>query len=128
MAGGLRMHAARLAIASGLLTVLASGVSLFGAQANGEGAAAPLGVWFDLAVGLAWVVTGAGLVARRAWAVWSASVGALATVAAFGALGFNILHGGHSETRSIVAMMLRTLVWQAIMVAAWRDTLEGSRP
>ncbi|WP_457094415.1 hypothetical protein [Microvirga sp. P5_D2] len=127
-AGGSRMHAAGLAIAAGLLTALAGGVSLSVAQATGEGAAAPLGGWFDLAAGFACIVTGAGLLARRAWAVWSASAIALATVTAFGTLGFHILQGGAYETRTMTAMMLRAVISQAIMVAAWRDALEGVRP
>ncbi|WP_262266328.1 hypothetical protein [Microvirga yunnanensis] len=128
-AGGLRTHvAAGLAIAAGLLTVLSGGMSLLVGRTTGEETAASLLFWLDLAAGFACVVTGAGLLARRAWAVWSASVIALATVAAFGALGFHILQGGAYATRTIAAMMLRTVISQVIMVAAWRDALEGGRP
>ena len=77
--------------------------------------------WFDLAAGVVGVLAGAGLLARGAWAVW------LASVAAFGAVGFHILHGGDYETRTLAAMLLRIVIWQAIMVVAWRVALSGFR-
>ena len=57
--------------------------------------------------------------------VWLASASALATVAAFVALRFHILQGRACETRTIAAMMLRMVIWQAIMVVAWRGALNG---
>jgi len=45
------------------------------------------------------------------------------TIAAFGAVGLHILQGGAYETHTIAAMMLRAVLWQAIMVVAWRGAL-----
>jgi nitrate reductase gamma subunit len=84
-----------------------------GQAGSGAGAVAPLETWFTLGAGLLCVLAGAGLLARRAWAIRLASANALATVAAFVALRFHILQGGACETCTIAAMMLRMVIWQA---------------
>ncbi|WP_262030145.1 hypothetical protein [Microvirga sp. Mcv34] len=114
---------ATVAILFGLVTILSSGRALFGQPPAGAGAVVPIVPWFNIAAGLASVLAGAGLLAREPWAVWLASLMALATTAVFGTLGVHIAQGGACDVRSIGAMMLWTVAWQTVTVVAWRSAL-----
>ena len=114
-ARGLRIVAA-IAVAFGLLTLGEGGTVLFGSEAArlAAGAYVPFVLWFNFLAGYVYVVAGAGLWARRRWAVWLALSVAVGTAAVFAAFGIHMLLGGAFEMRTVAAMALRTTVWAAI--------------
>jgi hypothetical protein len=118
---GLRI-AAGVAVLFGLLTIVSGGRALFGGpEARAAvGDAVPFVLWFNTLAGFAYVAAGAGLIARRRWAVWLSAAILLATLAVFAAFGLHVLQGGTFETRTVGAMTLRAAVWLAISVVAFR--------
>ncbi|SFU21057.1 hypothetical protein [Sedimentitalea nanhaiensis] len=114
--------AAGVAIVFGLLTVLSGGRALFGsAEARAAvGNAVPFVLWFNFVAGFAYVVAGIGLFLRHRPAVW-VSIGILLTTClVMLAFGLHLLLGGAYEIRTVGAMILRTGVWAAISIVAWR--------
>jgi len=120
-ARGLRIAAA-IAVAFGLLTVREGGTVLFGSEASrvAAGHYVPFVLWFNFLAGFVYVVAGAGLWARRRWAVWLALSVAVGTAVVFAAFGILILLGGAFELRTMAAMSLRTTVWAVIFAYAYR--------
>jgi len=120
---GLRIAAA-VAVAFGLLTLGEGGTVLFGGEAARleAGHYVPFVLWFNFLAGFVYVVAGAGLWARRRWAVWLALAIAVCTAMVFAALGIHILLGGAFEARTVAAMSLRTTVWAVIFTHAYRRT------
>jgi hypothetical protein len=120
-APGLRVAAA-VALAFGLLTNKEGGTVLFGSEAArlGAGHYVPFVLWVNFLAGFVYVVAGAGLWARRRWAVWLALSIVIGTAAVFAAFGVHILLGGAFELRTVAAMTLRTAVWAAIFGYASR--------
>lgn len=114
--------AAVVALAFGALTVLSGGRALFGgadAQAA-VGNAVPFVLWFNFLAGFAYIVAGIGLFLRHPPAVWI-SIGVFASTALVAmAFGYHVMQGGAFEMRTVGAMILRTGVWAAISVVAWR--------
>jgi hypothetical protein len=120
-ARGLRIAAA-VAVAFGLLTIREGGLVLFGPDAArlAAGRYVPFVLWFNFLAGFVYVLAGAGLWARKRWAVWLALVVAVGTITTFAALGVHILLGGAFEMRTVAAMALRTTVWAVIFAFASR--------
>jgi hypothetical protein len=89
--------AAVVAVAFGALTILSGGTALFGGpEARAAvGDAVPFVLWFNFLAGFAYVAAGIGL--------W-----------------LHVAAGGAFEPRTVGAMMLRSLVWLAIAILAWR--------
>ena len=119
------MQAASLvAVAFGLLTLKEGGTVLFGGpQARAAaGQVVPFVVWFNFAAGFAYVAAGVGLWLQRRWALWLAVAIAASTGLVFAAFGVHVLGGGAHETRTVVAMTLRTLVWVVLATIAWKAT------
>lgn len=117
------MRAASLvAVAFGLLTLKQGGTVLFGGpQARtAAGQVVPFVLWFNFAAGFAYVAAGGGLWMQRRWALWLAVAIAASTGLVFVAFGVHVLGGGAHETRTVVAMTLRTLVWAALAALAWK--------
>ena len=114
-ARGLRI-AATVAVAFGLLTVSEGGAVLFGSEASrvAAGHYVPFVLWFNFLAGFVYVIAGAGLWARRRWAVWLALSIAAATAVVFAVFGIHIFLGGAFEMRTVVAMALRTTVWAVL--------------
>ncbi len=110
------------AIVFGAVTIRAGGSVLFGSDEARRAAGAYVGfvVWFNFLAGFAYVLAGAGLLARRRWAVGLAAGIVAATLVVFLAFGLHIAAGGAWEPRTMAAMTLRTLVWAAIATIAWR--------
>lgn len=133
-AGDRGLHAAAAgAIVFGILTIIAGGRALFGGlEARAEvGNAVPFVLWFNFGAGFFYVLSGAGLFARRKWAAWLAGLIVLATLGVFGAFGFHILQGGAYEMRTVGAMIIRAVVWTIIAAVAWRTILavnSGTQP
>lgn len=118
---GIRI-AAVIAVLFGLLTILSGGRALFGGAAAqaAAGDAVAFVLWFNFAAGFAYVAAGIGLFLRAKWAVGTAAVIAITTLLVFAAFGVHILTGGAFETRTVGAMVLRSLVWIAIAVVGYR--------
>ncbi|HMM47334.1 MAG TPA: hypothetical protein PKC12_05075 [Thiobacillaceae bacterium] len=113
---------ALIAVGFGLLTIREGGLILFGdaAARAAAGNYVPFVLWFNFLAGFAYVVAGTGLWGMRRWAVWLATAIAVATGSVFAAFGVHILTGGAFEPRTVVAMSVRTAVWAAIAIVAWR--------
>lgn len=111
-----------VAISFGLLTIREGGAVLFfdGPAHAAAGNYVPFVLWFNFLAGFAYVITGIGLWMRRRWAVALAVAIAAATALTFAAFAAHVYFGGAFEQRTLMAMSLRTLVWVAIAVVAWR--------
>lgn len=118
---GMRI-AAGVAIVFGILTIASGGRALFGgAEARSAvGDAVPFVLWFNTVAGFAYVAAGLGLLARQRWAAWLSAAIAIATLAVFAAFGLHVAGGGAYEARTVGAMTLRTVVWLAIAISAFR--------
>lgn len=114
-----------VAVAFGLLTIREGGTILFGGEAARAlaGDYVPFVLWFNFLAGFAYVIAGAGLWLRHRWAVWLAVAIAGATGLTFAAFGAHVYAGGAYETRTVIAMSLRTLVWVAIAALSWRSLI-----
>lgn len=103
-----------VAVLFGAATVWSGGNVLFGSGAGAAGNYVPFVVWFNFLAGFAYIAAGVGIWRRRPWATALAAALALLTAAAFAAFGGYVATGGAYETRTVVAMTIRTLVWTAI--------------
>jgi len=114
-----------VAIGFGLLTLKEGGLTLAGdaAAVAAAGNYVPFVLWFNFVAGFAYVIAGAGLWMQQRWAVWLAIAIAATTALVFAAFGAHVASGGLYEQRTVIAMSLRTLVWVAIAVVAWRRIL-----
>jgi hypothetical protein len=111
-----------VAIGFGVLTIREGGMTLRGdaAALAAAGNYVPFVLWFNFLAGFAYVIAGAGLWLQQRWAVWLAVAIAAATALTFAAFGVHVFSGGAYEQRTVIAMSVRTLVWVAIAVIAWR--------
>jgi hypothetical protein len=119
---GMRVWAISLvAVAFGLLTLKEGGTVLFGDEVARAAAGnyVPFVLWFNFLAGFAYVVAGAGLWLQQRWAVWLSAAIAAATALTFVTFGVHIYSGGVFEIRTMIAMIVRTLVWVAITAIAW---------
>ena len=111
-----------VAVLFGLMTIKEGSTVLFGSEAarTAAGAYVPWVLWFNFLAGFAYVAAGLGLWWRQGWAAGLALGIALATAVVFAAFGVHAVNGGAYETRTMAAMALRTTVWLAIGILAWR--------
>jgi uncharacterized membrane protein (DUF2068 family) len=114
-----------IAVGFGLLTIKEGGTILFGdaAARAAAGNYVPFVLWFNFLAGFAYVIAGIGLWRQQRWAAWLAAAIAVATALTFAAFGAHVATGGAYEQRTVIAMSLRTLVWTAIAVLAYRRLL-----
>ncbi len=112
---------ALFALLFGLMTIRAGGLVLFtdGAAHQAAGDYVPFVLWFNFIAGFLYLVAAAGIWMQRRWAGWVALLIAVSTLIIFAALAVHILAGGAYETRTIVAMTLRSTVWVAITWATF---------
>jgi hypothetical protein len=106
----------------GAATVVAGGRVLFGpVEARlAAGHYVPWVLWFNFAAGFAYVAAAVGIALQRRWAgVLSAAIAAGTTLVA-AALALHVATGGAYERRTVEAMTLRTVVWVAVALWAWR--------
>jgi hypothetical protein len=114
---------ALIAIAFGIVTIVAGGRTLFG----GVEARAAAGdivsfvLWFNFVAGFAYVVAGTGMLLSKRWAAYLSATIAVATIAVFIGLGIHILGGLAFEARTVGAMSFRSVFWIAIAVLTWRQ-------
>jgi hypothetical protein len=71
-----------------------------------------------IAAGFAYVAASVGLWFFQRWAAWLAVALAFATVVAFGLFGVHVAQGGRYETRTLLAMVVRSTFWIVIAVLA----------
>ena len=114
-----------IAMLFGILTVKSGGSVLFidGIAREEAGNYVPFVLWFNFFAGFAYLLAGAGLFLQKQWAVWLSPLIAVANAIVFSLLGLHILDGGLYETRTVVAMTLRTGVWTCIAVFAYRKLM-----
>ncbi|MBI5625885.1 MAG: hypothetical protein HY935_01590 [Nitrosomonadales bacterium] len=118
---GIRIRAISLvAVVFGLLTIKEGGAVLFGDEAAriAAGNYVPFVLWFNFVSGFAYVVAGIGLWLQQRWSAWLAAAIATAIVLTFTAFGMHINSGGAYEQRTVIAMIMRTLVWVVIATLA----------
>ena len=106
----------------GLMTLREGGSVLFvdGAAREAAGDYVPFVLWFNFLAGFAYIAAGFGLWLSQAWAARMALGIAVVTLLMFGALGLHIAADGAYETRTVVAMTLRSAIWLVIGTIAWR--------
>lgn len=111
-----------IAVLFGLLTLREGGAVLFvnGADRLAAGNYVPFVLWFNFSAGFFYVVAGVGLWFRRTWAARVALWIAVATLIVFAAFGWHVVSGGAYETRTVVAMTVRSTVWLLIAAIGWR--------
>jgi len=107
-----------VAIAFGVLTVFSGGRTLLGSA--DMGAVVPFVLWFNTLAGLAYVIAGVGLWLGLRWALPLSLAILAATLLVFAGFGLHVARGGAYEMRTVLAMALRSAVWGAIALAAWR--------
>lgn len=114
-----------LAVTFGLLTIKSGGSVLF---INGEdrlaaGHYVPFVLWFNFSAGFVYIVAGVALWLQRTWVAWLSLVLAGSTLVIFVAFGLYILNGGEYETRTVIAMSLRSGIWIMIAAFTWHRFL-----
>lgn len=116
-----------VAVLFGALTIASGARALFGgAEAQSAlGNIVPFVLWFNFAAGFVYLLAGGGLLANRRWGAYLALLLAVATVAVFAAFGAHALSGGAFETRTVMAMTLRSLFWIAVAALAYRALLRA---
>lgn len=106
----------------GVLTLKEGGSVLFidGEARRAAGEYVPFVLWFNFITGFAYILAAVGLWLQRRWSIWLAFLVAGATLVVFAAFGVHVYLEGAFESRTVIAMTLRTLIWLTIAVVAWR--------
>jgi len=110
-----------VALAFGMLTIKSGGAVLFidGPARQAAGNYVPFVLWFNFLAGFAYLLAGVGLFMQKSWAPLLSILIAAATIVVFALLGLHILNDGAYETRTVLAMSLRTIVWVSIATFAY---------
>jgi hypothetical protein len=114
--------AALVALVFGVLTLISGGSVLFGGAAvqAAAGNVVAFVLWFNFLSGFFYVLAGIGLFLWKRWAAQLSALLALAILIVFAAFGWHVASGGAFEMRTVGAMVLRSGVWIAIVIAACR--------
>lgn len=107
---------AAFAAGFGLMTVYSGGSVLFidGEARRNAGNYVPFVLWFNFLTGFAYIAAAYGMVMRYRYVVGLSILITGSTLTVFAAFGYFIIMGGEFETRTVVAMTLRSFVWVAI--------------
>ena len=110
------------AIVFGVVTVLTGGRALFGSLESRAdfGNVVPFVLWFNFLAGFVYIVAGAGLLLGRRWAVYTSLLVAVSTILVFVAFGVHVIGGGAFESRTIGALIVRSLFWIAVTIVSIR--------
>ena len=111
-----------MAVIFGLAAIRESGAVLLGDAyaVQAAGRYIPFVLWFNFLAGFGYVAAGIGLWLRQRWAACLAFAIAVGTLAVFAAFGVHVASGGAYELRTVIAMSLRSAVWLAIALLAYR--------
>lgn len=105
----------------GIATVKEGGTVLFTeAGQQGAGNFVPFVLWFNFFAGFVYILAGIMLFKLKSCSRKLSAVIAIATTIVFTLLGVHILNGGAFESRTVVAMTLRSGIWIAIALLAFR--------
>lgn len=104
-----------LAVVFGVATLLEGGNVLWGGpDARAEaGNVVPFVLMFNFGAGFAYVAGGLATLLGREWSIWVARGLAISTLLVFAVFGVHVLSGGSHETRTLIAMTLRSGFWVA---------------
>ena len=113
---------ALVAIIFGVVTIVVGGKTLFGGTEvrTAAGNIVPFVLWFNFVAGFAYIIAGARLFLCKRWAAQLSAAIAAATIAVFIAFVIHIFLGGAFESRTVGAMIIRSVVWIVIAVSACR--------
>ena len=105
-----------VALVFGMLTIKSGGAVLFidGPDRQAAGNYVPFVLWFNFLAGFAYLLAGVGLIMQKSWAPLLSIFIAAATIIVFALFGLHIFTDGAFETRTVLAMSLRTIVWVSI--------------
>ena len=111
-----------IAIVFGMMTINSGGNVLFvdGPARIGAGNYVGFVVWFNFIAGFFYIITGIGLWFKQPWAIKMSLTIAATTLLVFSAFGIHILMSGDYEIRTVIAMILRSVVWIVISMAVIR--------
>ncbi len=111
-----------VAIIFGLMTLKEGGLVLFGPQEYEQQAGNYVAfvLWFNFIAGFFYIVAGVCLFLQKQVGIRLAIIIALSTVIVFVAFAVHIFSGGEFETRTLIAMSLRSLVWIGIAVFSFK--------
>ena len=111
-----------VAIVFGLLTIKSGGAVLFIDCAGREAAGnyVPFVLWFNFCAGFLYLAAGGGLLMQKKWAAKLSIVIAVATIIVFALFGLHVMNDGLYESRTVIAMSIRTLVWTSISIFVYK--------
>lgn len=117
-----------MAVVFGVATLLEGGTVLWGGPAARAeaGNVVPFVLMFNFGAGFAYVAGGLATLLGRGWSILVARGLAISTLLVFAAFGVHVLSGGSHETRTLIAMTLRSGFWVAQALLLPR-LLEGGR-
>ncbi len=120
----LALFSAIVAIIFGSVTVFSGGSVIFFSEfARAAGDYVPVVVWFNFLAGFFYIIAGIGLFLWRRWGIVLSIAIAVLTLLVFAGLGIYILQGGAYEIRTVIAMVIRSVMWTGISVMtnlAWK--------
>jgi len=113
----------------GLLTIKSGGAVLFidGEARQAAGHYVPFVLWFNFCAGFVYIVAGIALWLMHSWSAWLSLLLAISTLLIFAAFGLHILNGGDYETRTVMAMTLRSGIWTMIAFFTWNLFLRNKK-
>ena len=111
----------------GLLTIKSGGSVLFidGEARLAAGNYVPFVLWFNFCAGFLYILAAIALWLMRTWSAWLSLLLAISTLLIFAILGLHILNGGEYETRTVIAMTLRSGIWTMIAFFTWNHFLRN---
>lgn len=109
-----------IAIVFGIMTIKSGGTVLFvdGPARIAAGNYIGFILWFNFLAGFLYVIAGIGLWIKQQWSEKLSIFIAIATLSVFAAFGVHILLGGNYEMRTVIAMILRSVIWITIAMIA----------
>lgn len=124
-----RYFLAAVALVFGAATIKAGGeVLIFNEQARTvAGNYVPFVLWANFIGGFLYVTSGLLMLMNSVQALWLSVAIAALTVAVLIALSIHIAVGGAYETRTLAAMVFRSVIWAAIVLILRSKKLTGEK-
>ena len=120
---------ALIAMVFGAMTLFSGGAVLFAdGQARADaGNYVPFILWFNFIAGFFYIAASVGIFTWQKWGLIFSRLIFIATVIASIGLAGYIATGGSFEMRTVMAMVLRSIVWLAIAITigtAWKKSTQ----